>query len=89
MVNLFLSAFIQLGVATAVILHFYNMAFLFLLSDALPATNPLFRGKTGPTVFHIKVGASHKVPCPRTQQANLPACFPQPPINAERQAAKL
>ena len=28
-------------------------------------------------------------PCPRTQQANLPACSPQPPINAERQAGKL
>ena len=26
------------------------------------------------------------MPCPRTQQANLPACSPQPPINAERQA---
>ena len=39
-------------------LHFYDMAFI-LRSDALPATNPLFRGKTGPPVFHIKVGASH------------------------------
>ena len=29
------------------------------------------------------------MPCPRTQQANLPACSPQPPINAERQAGKL
>ena len=38
-------------------LHFYNMAFV-LPSDALPAANPLFRGKTGPPVFHIKVGAS-------------------------------
>ena len=42
-----------------------------------------------PPVFHIKVGASRKVPCPRTQQANLPACSPQPPINAERQAGWL
>ena len=29
------------------------------------------------------------MPCPRTQQANLPACSPQPPTNAERQAGKL
>ena len=29
------------------------------------------------------------MPCPRTQQANLPACSLQPPINAERQAGKL
>ena len=43
----------------------------------------------GPPVFHIKAGASRLVPCPRTQQANLPACSPQPPINAERQAGKL
>ena len=38
-------------------LHFFDMAFV-LQSDALPATNPLFRGKAGPPVFHIKVGAS-------------------------------
>ena len=37
--------------------HFYNMAFV-LRSDVLPATNPLFGGKTEPPVFHIKVGAS-------------------------------
>ena len=29
------------------------------------------------------------MPCPRTQQANLPACSPQPLLNAERQAGKL
>ena len=29
------------------------------------------------------------MPCPRTQQANLPDCFPQPPMNAERQTGKL
>ena len=29
------------------------------------------------------------MPCPRTQQANLPACSQQPPINAEHQAGKL
>ena len=29
------------------------------------------------------------MPCPRTQQANLLACSPQPPLNAERQAGKL
>ena len=29
------------------------------------------------------------MPCPRSQQANFPACSPQPPINAERQAGKL
>ena len=27
--------------------------------------------------------------CPGTQQANLPACSPQPPLNAQRQAGKL
>ena len=43
----------------------------------------------GPPVFHIKAGASRQVPCLRTQQTNLPACPPQPPINAKRQAAKL
>ena len=64
------------------------MAFV-LRSDALPATNPLFRGKTGPPVFHIKAGVSRLVPCSRTQQANLPACSPQPPLNAEHQARKL
>ena len=37
-------------------LHFYYMAFV-LRSDALPATKPLFGGKTGPPVFHIKAGA--------------------------------
>ena len=64
------------------------MAFV-LRSDAFSATNPLFGGKTGPPVFHIKLGASRKVSCPRTQQANLPAYSPQPPLNAERQAGKL
>ena len=29
------------------------------------------------------------MPCPRTQQANLPDCSPQPPLNAECQAGKL
>ena len=29
------------------------------------------------------------MPCPRTQQANLPACSPQPSRNAKRQAGKL
>ena len=29
------------------------------------------------------------MPCPMTLQANLPACSPQPPINAQRQAGKL
>ena len=33
--------------------------------------------------------ASGQVSCPRTQQAILPSCSPQPPINAERQAGKL
>ena len=40
------------------------------------------------TCLPHKGGASRQVPCPRTQQANLPACSPQPPINAERQAGK-
>ena len=44
---------------------------------------------SGPPVFHIKAEASRQLPCPRTQQANLPACSLQPPINAERQAGKL
>ena len=38
-------------------LHFCDMAFV-LRSDVLPATNPLFRGKTGPPIFHIKVEVS-------------------------------
>ena len=41
------------------------------------------------TCLPHKGGAFRSVPCPRTQQANLPACSPQPPINAERQAGKL
>ena len=68
-------------------LHFYYMAFV-LRSDALPATNALFGEKTGPLVFHIKAGASRWVPCPRTQQANLPACSPQPLLNAEQRSRK-
>ena len=36
-------------------LYFYNMAFV-LRSDALPVANPLFRGKTRPPIFHMKVG---------------------------------
>ena len=36
-------------------LYFCNMAFV-LRSDALPATNPLIGGKTGPPACHIKVG---------------------------------
>ena len=43
----------------------------------------------GPPIFHIKVGTSRKVPYSRTQHANLLACSPQPPLNAERQARKL
>ena len=49
------SAYSRLGVATANICIFYYMAFA-LRSHALPATNPLFGGKTGPPVFHIKAG---------------------------------
>ena len=44
---------------------------------------------SGPPVCHIKVGASRKVPCPRTQQANLSACSQQHPLCAEGQALKL
>ena len=44
---------------------------------------------SGSPVFHINAGASRKMSCPRTQQANLPAYSPQPPLNAERQAGKL
>ena len=60
-----------------------------LRSDAFPATNSLFRGKTGPPVFKIKVGVSRQVPCYKTREANLPVCSSQPPLNAERQAEKL
>ena len=34
----------------------------------------------GPPVCHIKVETSRWVPCPRTQQASLPACFPHYPF---------
>ena len=44
---------------------------------------------SGPPVFHLKIGPSHEVPCPRAQQSNLPVCSPQYPVNAERQAGKL
>ena len=37
----------------------------------------------------IKMEASHQLPCPRTQQASLPACPPQYPLCPERQAGKL
>ena len=37
--------------------YLHTMAFV-LRSDTLPATNSLFGGKTGPPVFHIKMGAS-------------------------------
>jgi len=41
------------------------------------------------TKNHSKVKAPRSVPCPRTQQANLLACFPDCPFNAERQEGKL
>ena len=41
------------------------------------------------TCLPHKGGASRSVPCPKTQQANLLACSPQPPLNAEHQAGKL
>ena len=44
---------------------------------------------SGPLVFHTKVEASGKVLCSRTQQANLSACSPQHPLNAESLAGKL
>ena len=44
---------------------------------------------SGPPVFYIKVGTSRLVLCPRTQQANLLACSPQPPVNAKRLAGKM
>ena len=50
--------FSRLGVTTADIdLYFYDMAFV-LRSDAFPASNLLFEGKTGAPVFYIKVGGS-------------------------------
>ena len=36
-----------------------------------------------------KGGSVPLMVCPRTQQANLPTCSPQPPLNAELQAGKL
>ena len=48
----------------------------------------LFRGLWVTCLPH-EGGASRKVPCPRTQQANLPACSPHYPYFAERQAGKL
>ena len=41
------------------------------------------------TCLSHKGKAFRLVPCPGTQLANLPACSPQPPLNAERQAEKL
>ena len=43
---------------------------------------------SGPPLFYIKMRTSPLVPWPRAQQANLPACSPQPPLNAELQAGK-
>ena len=61
--------FSRLGVATADNLHFYSMAFLFLRSDALPATSHLFRGKIGPPVFHIlTLQHCNKIPSLRKSQ---------------------
>ena len=57
-------------------------------TSALAWELPFFE-VSGPPVFHIKAEVSRYVPCPRTQQANLPACSQQPPINAKRQAGKL
>ena len=42
-----------------------------------------------PSVFQIKMEASRLVSCSRIQQASLPACSPQYPYFAERQAGKL
>ena len=44
---------------------------------------------SGPPVFHTNTEESRLVACPRTQQANFPACSSQPPLNADRQAGKL
>ena len=38
-----------------------------------------------PPVCHIKMQASRLVPCPRTQHANVPTCFPHYPFCAQRQ----
>ena len=61
------------------------MAFV-LRSDALPATNPLFGGKTGLPVFHIKMG--RPVKC-FAQGQNKQTCWlvlHNLPLKAERQA---
>ena len=47
-----------------------------------------FRGVWATCLLH-KDGGFPLSPCPRTQQANLPACSPQHLLNAERQAGKL
>ena len=44
---------------------------------------------SGPPGFHIKVGGIPLSAFPKTQQVNLPACSPQPPLNAGRQSGKL
>ena len=44
---------------------------------------------SGPPVFHIKVGASVKCLAQEHNKRIFPACSPQPPLNAERQAGKL
>ena len=61
----------------------------FFGGDALTPLGVVIFEEFGLPVFHIKMGASRLVPCPRTQQASLPACFPQHPLNAERQAGEL
>ena len=42
-----------------------------------------------PSVYHTKMGDSRFAPFPTEQQANLPACSPHCPFNAQRQAGKL
>ena len=44
---------------------------------------------SGPPVFHIKMGLSRLVSCPKTEQANLLACFPQHSLNTKRHAGRL
>ena len=54
-------------------LHFYDMAFV-LRSDDLPATNPLFRGKTGPCLPRKGGGVSLNV-LPKDTTSKLAGLF--------------
>ena len=62
---------------------------LYFGRDVWPRLEVATSEVSGPPVFHLKTGVSRQVPCPRTQQAKLPAYFSQFSLNAEHQAGKL